>query len=1509
MEYLVENYDITHNYYAGRKQKYKNVYIKGIEMTGFKCFSQQVICGPLPGPAALIAVVGPNGCGKSVIGEAIAFVLGGNKRMLRAKYLETMINQKCLDDRQEFAKVLIMVIGTCMESGEQVSLLVQRVCSRSMTHTKMCVLKGSAASVPVFFQDDPSLNMTVPESTLKHVSQEELYHHLILFGINTKVIERFVVMQSRQAVDVQDPLRLLNMLEDMLGTSSIAETIRDFEIKVSESNKRIDVLEDEVERLSMVRERLAPEVARWHDFHALQTLVNKRSSQMLIRNERLLHDKIQDCLLKIENLQKEAANVDSRKSHALETLQDATKQRMVALRKVKDLDLNYKNACRQADTFDAEAEAVKLQVFQAEEEEKSRAQQQSLIQNRLSKLEDKLLATQVQEKSAQIQLESAENLRMCLKANILLSECKSAHGIDPFMYKEEQPGDLCIIPSVDITAAMVEGDVKALKKQISEASFATKRARGQHATARRRAQEVTTQLNAAMQHRQQKLVAFKDTEDLIKMLDSKVHAAAESSETLQVGITAERARLADLQDAQLTLQVELQHLEEEIRCYETTGCRDGAQSEAVRNHNGSSRDGWHRRYDKAVADLYQRNPKHSTGQHCQLGFLYGWLCNVFHVTEVVAIRAVNAVMREVSAMSTTLVVSDRDTAYNVMTTFRSQHIGKVTCKVLSELRPGRPMGDQYFELPGGYKARRLQALVSYDETQVPGAHKLLSQLLYSWALIEDKAMALQIMASQKQLPRGHMMRWNLVTWEGEVFKADGEIVVSLNSRSNNAELQVPHCLGLTAKPVHAFSDAVIEDVSVAGGMCKQDPEQTSKSLSLKDKASSITLQCHNLRQKIQNVQSSLRASAAKERQLQSVILQDTRAIAAAHTKFKSLEKDLHNVHFRILNCAVNDSDEGSSSVMQHFRPDHCNDEYIDQLASKVSLLQSEEMAAAELVKECEAVHKSLNEKLGTFQTIIRDGSCTALDSRSPSVLDDHGRMKDAIIALRKATSQMQALKAEGQRISAQVEKQESLLKQQEQYSKSKESIQMLRKKQGKLLVQAEKEREVAEKLDTQLSLLKERADVCTTEVQAQQAKLDALATKSAESQQAVALCISERADLDKELQVVIDEKEECSRISRGCDNSINCAAESSHQVSGLTWDPKRESSLDQQLEDRDDLTVEPQHAGPGIRESLRRRKGGGGKIHSEEQAFMQLCNSPKKHGLKKGSRREHMTEDKWIKEERSYLSAKRLELTTLRNAINTSALKEDLDASEAMEEAQQQVAVLESQVTTDAAARDALVNERYMALSTALSCVNQELSLVYQFLTSWVGDAYLQYTSDKLLLFTTGITLNVRPDSHKWRPFNILSGGQQAMAALAVSFAFQSAFPCPFYFFDEVDSALDTLNAQRISDYMLLRSRGERPSPPIAVASSSSLTLVQCTREATTSAGADPEINKRRGYTGHDAEGLDPVQRQHSVQQGFTQYIVVSHKPQVFERAECLIGVYSHKGTSLTATAYFPEVK
>ena len=92
-----------------------------------------------------------------------------------------------------------------------------------------------------------------------------------------------------------------------------------------------------------------------------------------------------------------------------------------------------------------------------------------------------------------------------------------------------------------------------------------------------------------------------------------------------------------------------------------------------------------------------------------------------------------------------------------------------------------------------------------------------------------------------------------------------------------------------------------------------------------------------------------------------------------------------------------------------------------------------------------------------------------------------------------------------------------------------------------------------------------------------------------------------------------------------------------------------------------------------------------------------------------------------------------------------------------------------------------------------------------------------------------------RPDSRTWRSFQQLSGGQQALAALALSLAVHSTFPVAWFLCDEVDAALDVLRASHLADYMLHSS---------------------------------------------------------------TQFIVVSHKPQVFEKANMLCLLYQAGGSS-----------
>ena len=73
------------------------------------------------------------------------------------------------------------------------------------------------------------------------------------------------------------------------------------------------------------------------------------------------------------------------------------------------------------------------------------------------------------------------------------------------------------------------------------------------------------------------------------------------------------------------------------------------------------------------------------------------------------------------------------------------------------------------------------------------------------------------------------------------------------------------------------------------------------------------------------------------------------------------------------------------------------------------------------------------------------------------------------------------------------------------------------------------------------------------------------------------------------------------------------------------------------------------------------------------------------------------------------------------------------------------------------------------------------------------------------ICFALKLLVLCRPDAYRSRPFGSLSGGQQALATLALSFALQAAFPSPFYFFDEIDSALDTSNAGRVADFIALQ--------------------------------------------------------------------------------------------------------
>ncbi len=158
------------------------------------------------------------------------------------------------------------------------------------------------------------------------------------------------------------------------------------------------------------------------------------------------------------------------------------------------------------------------------------------------------------------------------------------------------------------------------------------------------------------------------------------------------------------------------------------------------------------------------------------------------------------------------------------------------------------------------------------------------------------------------------------------------------------------------------------------------------------------------------------------------------------------------------------------------------------------------------------------------------------------------------------------------------------------------------------------------------------------------------------------------------------------------------------------------------------------------------------------------------------------------------------EVTRLSNAI-TALGAVNLAAAGELSETQQRRNFLEEQYTDLTSAIETLEDairridrETRTLLQDTFDQVNTHLSEVFPMLFGG-GQASLIMTGDEIL--DAGVQIMVQPPGKKNVTIHLLSGGEKALAAIALVFSLFQLNPAPFCLLDEVDAPLDDANTER----------------------------------------------------------------------------------------------------------------
>lgn len=148
--------------------------------------------------------------------------------------------------------------------------------------------------------------------------------------------------------------------------------------------------------------------------------------------------------------------------------------------------------------------------------------------------------------------------------------------------------------------------------------------------------------------------------------------------------------------------------------------------------------------------------------------------------------------------------------------------------------------------------------------------------------------------------------------------------------------------------------------------------------------------------------------------------------------------------------------------------------------------------------------------------------------------------------------------------------------------------------------------------------------------------------------------------------------------------------------------------------------------------------------------------------------------------------------------VNMRAITSYEEKSKRKEELDNQIETLSTERVSILEKMSGFEKQKREAFMTAYNAINTNFTDIYHQLSEGEGKLILENEKDPL---SGGMTIEAKPrDKVTNNKLSALSGGEKALTALALVLSIQKYLPAPFYALDEVDASLDAMNVERIAE-------------------------------------------------------------------------------------------------------------